>query len=136
MFGFLGEVAGFLKVLAGLITYLLAGGGAAMVGYLVGRWFSPMLGVILGAAVVGCTAFFYWAADDTKNKAYIKQLEAKQLELRLTAAALRAHLKEEREAVAHNEKVVSGLRKKLAAMPDKPECNIDGSIVDELNRIR
>lgn len=136
MFGALGEIAAFLKLLVGLASYLGAGAGAAMIGLVVGRWFSPLLGAVLGAALVGSMAVFYWASDDSDLKAQNAALRAKQAELRATTAALLKTLQEEREASESNQAVIEQLNKKLDNLPDRPDCNIGKGVVDELNKIR
>lgn len=126
----------FFKTLVALGSFLGAGAAAALVGQIVGRWISPLVGVLCGAAIVGAMAFWVWSADNTKLKAQNRALKAKQAELVLTTAELRKTLREQIRAAESNAKVMADLRAKLAKMPRKPECDIDGSIVDELNKIQ
>jgi len=126
----------FLKTVVSLASFLGAGAAAALIGQVVGRYLSPLVGIVCGAIVVGAMAFWVWTSDDTALKAENEALRAKRDELVLTTQALRKTLQSLREASESNAKVMEDLRDQVAAMEDRPECNIDGSIVDELNRIR
>ena len=129
-------VLGILKTLASLASFLGAGAAAALIGQVVGRWFSPLVGIVCGAAIVGGMAYWVWAADNTKLKAQNAALRAKQVELVRTTNALRHTLGELSKAAEYNEGVMEQLNEKLSNMPDKPECIIPKDITDELNKIR
>lgn len=136
MLGLIASIGAFFKTLASLVSFIGAGAAAYALGRIVERFFGLVGGLATGAAVVAAMAFWVWTADTTKKDIYIKQLEAKQTELRLTTEALRNTLKELSKAAEYNEQVMVDLRSKLDALPDRPDCVIDKDLVDELNRIR
>lgn len=129
-------IIAFLKTLVSLASFIGAGAAAALVGQVVGRWFSPLVGIVCGAAIVASMAVFVWSTDNTKLKQQNAALKAKQVELIRTQAALRETLGELSKAAQDNEQTMANLREKLNAMPDKPECVIPKDITDELNKIR
>ena len=129
-------ILAFLKTVVSLASFIGAGAAAALVGQVVGRWFSPLVGIVCGAAIVASMAVLVWSTDNTKLKAQNAALRAKQVELVRTHAALRETLGELSKAAQDNEQTMASLRKKLDAMPDKPECIIPKDITDELNKIR
>jgi len=129
-------ILAFLKTVLSLASFIGAGAAAALVGQVVGRWFSPLVGIVCGAAIVASMAVLVWSTDNTKLKAQNAALRAKQVELVRTHAALRETLGELSKAAQDNEQTMATLREKLDAMPDKPECIIPKDITDELNKIR
>lgn len=129
-------ILAFLKTVLSLASFIGAGAAAALVGQVVGRWFSPLVGIVCGAAIVASMAVLVWSTDNTKLKAQNTALRAKQVELVRTQAALRETLGALSKAAQDNEQTMATLREKLDAMPDKPECIIPKDITDELNKIR
>ena len=129
-------ILAFLKTVVSLASFIGAGAAAALAGQVVGRWFSPLVGIACGAAIVASMAVLVWSTDNTKLKAQNAALRAKQVELVRTQAALRETLGALSKAAQDNEQTMATLRKKLDAMPDKPECIIPKDITDELNKIR
>lgn len=140
MIGILGEIKAWIGLLASLWVWLAIGGAIGFLGGLFRQWLGYPGVAVMGAAIMFAFVFFNWAADDSDKIARLeaenKALTLKAKELRLTAEALRDTLGELSKAAQHNEAVMTDLRAKLDAMPDRPECVIDKDIVDELNRIK
>jgi hypothetical protein len=134
----------FASVMA-LASFLILGAAIAFVGWMIARFFGPSLSGLIAALGVGAAVMFLavtgnWLADNSKQVAELKRaLELKQAkleEIRATSEALRETLARLSEAAQYNEGVMTDLRAKLDAVPDKPDCMIDEGIVDELNKIR
>lgn len=125
-------IVGSIKIVASLATFLAAGAVAAIVG----RFLPIGAAAVAGAVIVGVTAFAVETNTNSALKAQNAALRAKQTELVLTTRALEKSLSEALRASKANSKVMTDLREKLAATPDRSDCVIDKGIVDELNKIR
>ena len=126
------SILGFWKIVASLAAMGAAGAFAAIVG----RFLPITWAAVIGAVIVGITAY---ATDNSTNSALKAQnaaLRAKQTELVLTTRALEKSLSEALRASEANSRTMASLREKLAATPDRPDCVIDKGVVDELNKIR
>ena len=140
MIGLWYDIKGWIDLAVSLWVWLAIGGAIGFLGGLFRPWLG-FPGVALGGA---CIMFAFmlaeWSGDRTgeveRLRAQNAILQAKQLELRLTAAELRKTLKEDAEAQAENEKTLARLKEKLDALPKDSDCSVPSDIVDELDAIR
>jgi hypothetical protein len=131
------SITSFFSTIFEIANFLIAGGVCALLGYTVGRWISPIAGVLAGVIVMFTAVTGHYLTDDSDR---VARLEFEKAKVEKDLAVIRAAnetqndiILSQKERLQANEKVLEKLEGSIERNAGSGDCVLHA---DELQNLR